>query len=659
MPCTFFATSSADNQFDAFKKRMMSRGTKRGAKRVNEERATAENAPRTKLEEEIKRKANVEDSRRQMERDNMRANKPRDNPQRHEERRGNRRMSERYSEDEGYSRKKPQKRDYFEVRRVEGDTKRQPRDRYDRGYSDNPKEMRGKGRRDAEHLKERDYRPKERFNQDRPYKPRPDPREYSRDSPPKGYKKREFSDDQFRYTNKSEPNRRERRRAYENYSEDEPESSKERHKKMKQITLKKHEAPKIAPMSTSQPKASDKKYGPSGKDFPLGANPTAEEIKGETPEVLLSLLGSKKYCDSADHDALLDIINHLIAELGPEAMKSKEILHAFQFLLNRERLPKLTVDQLSGVMLAMLNGKVDQKEFWSAAGTEILSRKQSLSLNNLATILGALKRAMNFAGPLMDADKIFNELQKAVLKVLGKEKLRPKVLQKIIKTYVDSKQASKSFLKKLEEVVIKNYDVMTERVRANILLSLSISKAEDELFKYLKSKVFKTIEEKEIVAENSTGEGCITPTVFTKIVLSYHNRKLLDKEILEKIERRLLENYEVFYVANVPVLYSIFVGNRAIYEPEKAFKFINDCIDENVGELDIEHTAELYTDWNAPNCPLRPEVKKKISQHVTSKMDGKKTYQRKFLMQIFDCIKDDESNELAQRIASALEQSAT
>eukprot|EP00826_Nyctotherus_ovalis_P017104 TRINITY_DN15005_c0_g2_i2.p1 TRINITY_DN15005_c0_g2~~TRINITY_DN15005_c0_g2_i2.p1 ORF type:complete len:121 (+),score=33.44 TRINITY_DN15005_c0_g2_i2:69-431(+) len=114
-----------------------------------------------------------------------------------------------------------------------------------------------------------------------------------------------------------------------------------------------------------------------------------------------------------------------------------------------------------------------------------------------------------------------------------------------------------------------------------------------------------------------------------------------------------------FYVANVPVLYSIFVGNRAIYEPEKAFKFINDCIDENVGELDIEHTAELYTDWNAPNCPLRPEVKKKISQHVTSKMDGKKTYQRKFLMQIFDCIKDDESNELAQRIASALEQSAT
>lgn len=706
-PSAFFANSAGDDQFQAFKQRMMARKSARRAK--NEGVNTQDN-----FEEEVK--ADM----RKFERDSERANmfsRAREAPKEfREERKLNRKdlFDEGVMEEE-YPRNRPQRsqeKDRFGSRKFDdkgptrgsdrgssrGSTRdfdndfdkdfdREPDRRPDRRFDKKPGKRfdrdtgRGFGRdadrefdRDPDRWSDRgfdkgpdrrgDRKPRDRREFDRvqpsnskeyerrerrDYSPRRDNYSSERDS--RAPRNERFEDNRFgkkfteqRYQKEYEDDRRgnevdkrPRRASREEYREDDEFERPPRG--MKRVTLKKHEG--------------TKKSSRDEGNSPLKPTANLAEIQSRNPQELLSALGSREYCTKAEAGTLLDIIQCLTTnpKFQLPVNQSNEILQALQSILSKEQIKSLNAKQLSDVILLLLNNELGDKKFWTSIVKEVLSRKETSTLADAIEVLVALKRAKSFITPFVDTDAIFDGYEDTIIKNLSNGKLSPKLLQKTVKTYAQVDKGTKDFYEKLESLVLANFDNLSERIKADILVSFSNAKnVDDKFFAEVKDKVFEIVESKKIAADNVPDKDSITSSVFTKFLLSYHNRKLLDQAILQKAEAKLLEMYEAFYIANIPVLYSIFVKSIATYDPQKAFKLINDCLIENVKELSIDYVADLFTEWNTANCRLNQEVKDKVATHLAEKLESKKKPPKKPLAQIYENIKDDSSSKLKQSI---------
>jgi len=608
LPFAFFAT----NHFESFKKKMTTRGRGGNAK------IKTESVQKSYRDEEIKSKPLKKDIERTNEEQPKKIKK---------ERRRDLFNEDNFDEPV----RKPRKKEYYEVRKVERNKKKAQE--HDRVKPNSPKYFEKRKRREIKFSDEEDYKGigEKRFNHDKSPEP-----------PPKKFIKAPLKHQDYRMREKSED---------VNLKASKKQELNEVKKKAERKTHSEKKTKKLIPKVRKDTK----------KELNLSFNLTQEEIK-KTPIIeLLLTLSSKEYCSNANPDTLLNIIQYLTEndEIHIEGSKSKEINYALKTLLSKERIHSLTNEQLSIIILILLKYKIDYSEFWKLIYPEVLSRKNSLSTEDIIEILSSFRRIIKVT-EFTDVNKIFNEFEDVILNACQKGKVSPKQLQKLVKVYSKNNKGTANFFKKLESIILTSYESMTERVRANILLSLStLNNIDNEFFEKCKSKVIKAIESKNIKENSLVDEDSMSPTVFTNFLLSYHNRNLLDKEMLEKTENRLLEKYESFYIANTPTLYSIFVSNKAIHNPEKAFNFINDCIKENVEELNIEHMIGLFTNWTAADCPLNLEVKKKIVQHLIEETNNPKGQSKGVLRIIYnnikDCSKSDPAYSLKFKIASLIE----
>ena len=115
----------------------------------------------------------------------------------------------------------------------------------------------------------------------------------------------------------------------------------------------------------------------------------------------------------------------------------------------------------------------------------------------------------------------------------------------------------------------------------------------------------------------------------------------MDEELLKDAKICVLSKHEIFKMPEIAAIYKIFVDNRTIYEPIKAWKYINKCVRELYKSLEIKGIADLFENWNGADCALDLKSKSNLKHQVLRLIKTKDRVSKQELTRIYKIVKKE------------------
>jgi len=382
---------------------------------------------------------------------------------------------------------------------------------------------------------------------------------------------------------------------------------------------------------------------------PLSLNPTKAEIKQKIPEAIIKSLGNENYMKSIDTNTKVTILRGLCFHVKshPTIATSPEVANAVSFIGTPEKLKELNNENLSSFISCLANFRINDTKIWPAVGSEIIKRKNDLNLKEIAYILCSLKNANEFLTVLMNNDGIFFDLEEEIIKKLNaEEKISPSTIADIVRGYAKSKNGSEDFYRLLERKIVDEIENIDLKNLCKILGYLGEAKnCSDEIFK----------DSYKFIIENIL-TGKLKSDKVAKLAKAYDNRKLMNADFLGRIETFFNSKHEYFDIYDVATIHNVFINNRDKYEPRRLWTYINKCVEQLSGTMEIKAISNLFYGWNDEK-PVLSEKSRKILKDRTLFLISKpdKKLSTTALKNIYQIVKEEKLepgkyNEFAEKI---------
>ncbi len=362
--------------------------------------------------------------------------------------------------------------------------------------------------------------------------------------------------------------------------------------------------------------------------------PTKEELRRKRPEELAAALASAEYMQKATPECLIDVLDSLQRSTRemPAFRQRPEIQACIDKLAQPDALKVLPLDKLARFVAIVVGNKVTDQKKWIPVAAEIVNRKKSLTLPTLSFMLCSLKNIGHYMPIIASNDSLFFDLEAEVIRLVGAAKeFDPTSVSKIIKAYAKTENGSEDFYRLMEKQVIVNIAKFTPTQLANVLSYVASSKnSSAEILKACKARVLAEMKENQF-----------RPSDLAGIARAYADKKMVDPELMQAIAKSFLACHTDFHFSQTASIYKFFVQNKAIYNLEKIWGYLNTCAGAPLRDIEIRPLADFFCDWTAPDCHLQPKVREAIRNHVNELLKKKKDVSKSALAEIYKAVKDE------------------
>ena len=366
---------------------------------------------------------------------------------------------------------------------------------------------------------------------------------------------------------------------------------------------------------------------------PLSINPTKQELHMKIPEVMISALGSEEYRKSATPEALINVLRALAyhTQEHPFIKQRPEIKEAIQFLCHPMKLRDLNNKSISLFLSSLVTNRIQDQKIWAPVAAELLRRRKEFTLDEIAFIMLSMKNSNEFLSVIMNNDGFFFDMEEEIILKFNQGEFNQNAATKILKAYSQSENGSIDFYRLMEKKLVENANRINRKNLSTILFTLSeVENCDNELFKDFK----------EVVGRIIKGDK-FDPVELCKVLKAFNIRKILDEELLKDAEICVLSKHEIFKMPEIAAIYKIFVNNKTIYDPVKAWKYINKCVRELYKSLEIKGIADLFENWNGADCALDLKSKSNLKHQVLRLIKTKDRVSKQELIRIYKIVKEE------------------
>eukprot|EP00826_Nyctotherus_ovalis_P059595 TRINITY_DN8301_c0_g1_i15.p1 TRINITY_DN8301_c0_g1~~TRINITY_DN8301_c0_g1_i15.p1 ORF type:complete len:375 (-),score=127.11 TRINITY_DN8301_c0_g1_i15:74-1198(-) len=365
---------------------------------------------------------------------------------------------------------------------------------------------------------------------------------------------------------------------------------------------------------------------------------------------------SPEYREKAHPTVLVNVLNYFLKRktLYLIAKNNKEISEVIDYLLKEDVFSKLPDNYFVTLGMILDSSDVRDEKAWEKIIEKILNAREKYNLKTLGKAL-VLTIKLQSKKVWKGCEKAQSQLVEEITKKLEKEEFDPTAVIAILNAYRGKTKAPEELSKLLEKLVRKNIESIGPSIFSELFNKMTFAyQMSNDFFDDCKEKISKILQEIPFINRKTPSKDDIDPKYFIMLVMGLGKKGALDKETIQKIEARILENKDKLIPKDIITLYTCLTKNKRIHNPVDSFKFINGWIAENIKAIDEGMISKLLLDWKEKDCSLEKEVKEKVKEAVNEMLKRERNMRKDTLRMVYRALDEDLPKDIAEKIRKLL-----